>query len=181
MLKEYKLKTYSIQSLNNQIIDFMKKSSILILLLFLTFSCNNKTQDTIQNIWEDFSFNRMVSNSTQIVIKAYDSTLANKRINVEAYIPTKTYKTRTKKQLQYFDKIFVNIERTDYCCCPKSAYSIHFLNKKEELDYFYVDTIEFKDKVRICEKSYQFSYIINKEDWKKYIEELEKNSQNDRN
>lgn len=44
-----------------------------------------------------------------------------------------------------------------------------------------LDTIEFKDKVRICEKSYQFSYIINKEDWKKYIKELEKNSQNDRN
>lgn len=75
----------------------MKKGSILILLLVLTFSCNNKTQDTIQNIWEDFSFNRMVSNSTQIVIKAYDSTLANKRINVETYIPTKTYKTLTKK------------------------------------------------------------------------------------
>lgn len=144
MLKEYKLKTYSIQSLNNPRIDFMKKGSILILLLVLTFSCNNKTQDTIQNIWEDFSFNRMVSNRTQIVIKAYDSTLANKRINVEAYIPTKTYKTLTKKQLEYFDKIFVNIERTDYCCCPKSAYSIHFLNKKEELDYFYVDTMNLK-------------------------------------
>lgn len=136
------------------------------------FSCNDKTQYAIENIWENFSFNSMVSNSTQIVIKAYDSTLANKRVNVEAYIPTKTYKTRTKKQLEDFEKIFLNTEKTDYCCCPKSIYSIHFFNQKEELDYFYVDTIEFKDKVRISEKSFQYSYIIDKLKWKNYLIEI---------
>ncbi|WP_337964755.1 hypothetical protein [uncultured Flavobacterium sp.] len=151
----------------------MRKHFVLFLVLFSIFGCSSKTQDTFQNIWEDFSFNRTVSNSTQIVIKAYDSTLTNKRINVEAYIPTKTYKTSTKKQLEDFDKIFVNTEKTDYCCCPRSSYSIHFLNKKEELDCFYVDTIEFKNKVRICETSYQFSYIIDKQNWKDYLNELE--------
>ncbi|QGK75069.1 hypothetical protein [Flavobacterium sp. SLB02] len=159
----------------------MKKGFIIILVSILLFSCSDKTQNTIQNIWEDYSFNTTISNSTQIIIKSYDSTLANKRVNVEAYIPSKIYRARTKKQLEEFDKIFLNTEKTDYCCCPKNSYSIHFLNKKEELDYFYVDTIEFKNKVRICEKSYQFSYIINKQNWKDYLNELEKNNQNDRN
>lgn len=150
----------------------MRKFFFLILISILMFSCNDKTQYAIENIWENFSFNSMVSNSTQIVIKAYDSTLANKRVNVEAYIPTKTYKTRTKKQLEDFEKIFLNTEKTDYCCCPKSIYSIHFFNQKEELDYFYVDTIEFKDKVRISEKSFQYSYIIDKLKWKDYLIEI---------
>jgi hypothetical protein len=151
----------------------MKKAFIIVLVSLLLFSCSSKTQNTIQDIWEDFTFNKTISNSTQIVIKAYDSTLANKRINVGTFIPTKTYKATTKKQLEGFDKIFENVEKTDYCCCPSSSYSIHFLNKKEELDSFYVDTIEFKDKVRIFEKSYQFSYIIDKQNWKDYLNELQ--------
>lgn len=153
----------------------MKKVVILILTLILIFSCSNKTQNTVENIWENFSFNRTVSNSTQIVVKVYDSTLANKRVNFEFHIPIKEYKTKTKNQLEDFEKIFVNAEKTNYCCCPKSVYSIHFFNQKEELDVFLVDTIEFKDKVRICESSYQFSYIIDKQKWQNYLIKLKIN------
>lgn len=63
----------------------------------------------------------------------------------------------------------MNAEKTGYCCCPTAIYSIHFLNKKEELDLFYVDTLQFKDKIRIYEKSFQYSYIVKKQKWKDYL------------
>jgi hypothetical protein len=75
-----------------------------------------------------------LSNSNQIIIKSYDSTLTNKRVNVESYIPNKEFKTITKQQVEKFETIFENAEKTSYCCCPKSSFSIHFYNQKEELD-----------------------------------------------
>jgi hypothetical protein len=151
----------------------MKKIFLLILIAIFTISCSNKNQYTIEDIWEDFTFNRTVSNSTQIIINVYDSTLTTKRFDAESYILKAAYKTKTKKEVEDFDKIFVNVEKTDYCCCPKIVYLIHFLNQKKEIDVFCVDTTEFKNKVRIFEGSYQFSYIIEKQKWKDYLKEIE--------
>jgi hypothetical protein len=153
----------------------MRKRLIVIFVSIFLFSCNYETQNSIQSIWENFSFNNTISNSTQIIIKAYDSTVTHKRCSgVESFIPIKVFKTKTKRQIEDFDKIFLNAEKTDYCCCPISSYSLHFLNKKEQLDMFYVDTTEFKNKVRIFESSFQYSYIIEKQKWKNYLDELEK-------
>ncbi|KUJ61851.1 hypothetical protein AR687_09810 [Flavobacteriaceae bacterium CRH] len=151
----------------------MRKKSVLILILITLFSCSYKSQSVIENIFENFSFNNTVSNSTQIIIKTYDST-TKKRGYIESDILLKEFKTENKQQIIDFDKIFVNAEKTDYCCCPISTYSIHFFDQKEELDFFYVDTLEFKDKVRICENSFQYSYIIEKQKWKDYLAEIEK-------
>lgn len=128
-----------------------------------------KSPNYIDDIWDNFSFNSTLSNSTQIIIKQYDSTITNKTVNVESYNPIKEYKTDSKQQLKDFEAIFINSEKTGYCCCPKSSYSIHFFKNKKEIDFFYVDTLEFKNKVRICESSYQYSYIIYKEKWNNYI------------
>lgn len=152
----------------------MKRTFIFIFISIILFSCSDKTQNTFENIWEDFLFNKAISNSTQIIIKSYNSKAANRRIYYsESSIPIKQYATKTKKQVEDFDKIFLNVEKTDYCCCPISSYSIHFLNKKEELDFFCVDTTEFKNKVRIFEANYQYSYIIEKQKWKNYLKEIE--------
>jgi len=157
---------------NNTIITLMKKLFLLILFSTLIISCNEKTQNYIDTIWDNFSFNSTVTNSTQIIIKSYDSTVTNKTVEVEFYAPIKEYKTYTKQQIKNFEAIFENAEKTGYCCCPKSSYSIHFFDYKEEIDFFYVDTLEFKNKVRICEKSYQYSYIIDKQKWKDYLNEI---------
>ncbi|OXB22538.1 hypothetical protein B0A80_15630 [Flavobacterium tructae] len=152
----------------------MKNIFLIILFSILIISCEKKTQTVINNIWDNISFNNTLSNSTQIIIKVYDSTLTNKRINVESYTPVKELKTVIKKQVENFETIFIKSEKTGYCCCPKSTYSIHFRNQKEELDFFYVDTLEFKNKIRIFEKSYQYSYIIEKQKWKNFINEIDK-------
>lgn len=150
----------------------MKKLFLLILFSTLIISCNEKTQNYIDTIWDNFSFNSTLSNSTQIVIKAYDSTVTNKTVEVEFYALKKEYKTSTKQKVKNFEAIFENAEKTGYSCCPKSSFTIHFLNQKEELDFFYVDTLEFKNKIRICEKSYQYSYIIDKQKCKEYLKEI---------
>lgn len=151
----------------------MKKYFILILVLFSIISCNNKTQSTIENLMDNFSFNRTISNSTTIIIKLYDTTVTKKRISdVESFTPKKEFKALNRKQIEAFSEVFINAQKTGYCCCSTAIYSIHFLNQKEELDLFYVDTLEFKDKVRIYEDGFQYSYIVDKQNWKDYLHEI---------
>lgn len=152
----------------------MKKSFLLILISIFIFSCSNKTQNVVENMFDNFSFNRTLSNSSEIVIKVYDSTITHNRSgSLESLIQKKEFKIKKRKQLEDFENIFMKAEKTGYCCCPISTYSIHFLNQKDTLDLFYVDTLEFKYKVRIFESSYQYSYIIEKEKWKDYLKEIE--------
>lgn len=151
----------------------MKKYFVLFLVLFFIFSCSNKTQNVVENIFDNFSFNTTLSNSSEIVIKVYDSTITHNRSgSLESLIPTKEFKIKKRQQLEDFEHIFAKAEKTGYCCCPITTYSILFFNQKDTLDLFYVDTLEFKDKVRIFESSYQYSYIIEKERWKDYLNEL---------
>jgi len=151
----------------------MKKLFLLILFSTLIISCNEKTQNYIDDIWQNFEFNSVISNSTQIIIKVYDSTETYKRAsNIESFKPFKEFKTNNKHQIEDFEGIFENAEKTGYCCCPTSSYSIHFLNQKEEIGLFYADTLQFKDKVRIYEGSFQYSYIIEKQKWKEYLKEI---------
>lgn len=151
----------------------MKKYVILLLVLFSIISCNNKTLSTIENLMDNFSFNRTISNSTAIIIKLYDTAVTKKRVSdVESFTSKKEFKVLNRKQIEAFSEIFINAEKTGYCCCSTAIYSIHFLNQKEELDLFYVDTLEFKDKVRIYEDSFQYSYIVDKQYWKDYLEKL---------
>lgn len=152
----------------------MAKYFILFLVLAAILSCDIKSQSTIENILDNFSFNTTLSNSTQIVIKAYDSSVTYKRSgSIELFKPVKVFKTKNNQQIDDFETIFENAEKTGYCCCPISSYSVHFLNKEELLGLFYVDTLQFKDKVRIYEGSFQYSYIIEKQKWKDYLNEIQ--------
>ena len=83
------------------------------------------------------------------------------------------YEAKTKNQLIAFKNLFVNSEKTDYCCCPDQNYSISFYHYQNNFDYYLVDTIEFKNKVRIYDVSYQYSYIIQKDLWKTFLKLLE--------
>lgn len=148
----------------------MRKTFLVILISILIVGCNSKIENTLEDIIDNFSFNKTKSNSTEIIIKLYDITLTKRRVtDVEFFPSKKEFKNINKKQFESFDKVFINAEKTGYCCCPTAIYSIHFLNKKEELDLFYVDTLQFKDKIWIYEKSFQYSYIVKKQKWKDYL------------
>ena len=151
----------------------MKRAFFLILASILIVGCNSKIENTLQDIIDNYSFNKTKSNSTEIIIKLYDTTITKRRItDVEFFPSKKDFKAINKQQLESFERLFINAEKTEYCCCPLAIYSIHFLNKKEELDLFYVDTLQFKNKVRIYEKGLQYSYIIEKQKWKDYLNEF---------
>lgn len=151
----------------------MKRAFFLILTLIFIVSCNSKIENTLEDFIDNYSFNKTKSNSKEIIIELYDTTITKKRItDIEFFPSKKEFKAINNQQLESFDRLFINAEKTGYCCCPLAIYSIHFLNKKEELDLFYVDTLQFKNKVRIYEKGLQYSYIIEKQKWKDYLNEF---------
>ena len=151
----------------------MKRAFFLILTLIFIVSCNSKIENTLEDFIDNYSFNKIKSNSKEIIIKLYDTTITKKRItDIEFFPSKKEFKAINKQQLESFDRLFINAKKTGYCCCPTAIYSIHFLNKKEELDLFYVDTLQFKNKVKIYEKGLQYSYIIEKQKWKDYLNEF---------
>ena len=147
------------------------KKTILLLFIFsiILGSCNEKTQGIVN----DLSFKKLIAKSDQLNIKLYDSTVAKKLSrNVESLTPKKSFKV-TQKQIQGFETIIENSEMTGYCCCPISTYSISFVKNNKELDIFYVDTVEFNNKIRIYEASFQYSYIIEKQKWKSFLDKVE--------
>ena len=151
----------------------MKRAFFLILTLIFIVSCNSKIENTLEDFIDNYSFNKTKSNSKEIIIKLYDTTITKKRItDIEFFPSKKEFKAINKQQLESFDRLFINAKKTGYCCCPTAIYSIHFLNKKEELDRFFVDTLQFKNKVKIYEKGLQYSYIIEKQKWKDYLNEF---------
>jgi len=147
----------------------MKKILFTILLL-ANLSCNNKTQNGLQDIYDDYTFSELKANSDRIVIKLYDS------INMDRIMNDKTKArkifTINKRQIESFKKVFEKARKTSYCCCPRGIYSIAFYDKNKQLDIYYADTIQFRDSIRVYQRSYQFSYIVEKRKWKNYLAEI---------
>ncbi len=147
----------------------MRKIIALIFIQILMLSCNLRTQDVVN----DLSFKKFISDSDQLVIKLYDTTITESSSrNVESFKPKKVFKVNKEKIID-FENIIENSKQTDYCCCPTSVYSISFLKKNKEVVIFYVDTFEFKDKIRIYEGSFQYSYIVEKQKWKNFLNKEE--------
>ena len=136
--------------------------------ILLIFSCN-KIVEATQNTYDGFLLNSIESKSDQITIKLHSP---KSKIAIDTFSTEKVYRFIGEKQIERFDKIFENSEKTQYCCCPKTNYSITFLKEKKVIDIYFVDTIEFKNKVRLFENNWQYSYIIEKQKWKNYLNEI---------
>ena len=142
---------------------------LLIIVLIIFCSCNEKTQAII----DDISFKALFTKSDQINIKLYDSIDAQQISKNVKFLTSKKIVIITKNHIQDFENIFENSEKTDYCCCPISNYSISFLKNNKQHFIFYVDTIEFINKIRIYETNYQYSYIIQKKYWNNFLNKIE--------
>jgi hypothetical protein len=139
--------------------------------LFLMFMFNFLIScDKTKIWWEDYDHNDALTSSTKIVIESdipenypYEDTIVeNKEI----------YTASSKEQLENFRKLFIDSERTGYCCCPTTSYTISFYYHRNNFEYYEVDTIEFKDKVRIFENTFQYSYLVEKKNWKDFLKSL---------
>lgn len=160
-----------------------QKFYILIVLLTM-FGCQQNTDKQIQTntsvdkvtvkVEPKFQCNR-------IIISLYDNTTPESQSD-KSYSPFSTeliYETTDKKTLMDFEQMTRQAERTDYCCCPDRNYTISFYDKTNNYENYFVDTVEFKDKVRIYQSSFQFSYIVDKIKWSRYLTDLKKISFNE--
>ena len=145
------------------------KYFFLFLILVIIVSCK-KSEKYIN----EYSLAESVKRSTKIVIELHKKleTDSGTTFPVEG----KVCEVTNQNQILHFERVFKNGKRTGYCCCPDINYSIYFYQNKEK-EYFalyHVDTIEFKNKVRIYETGYQYSYIVDKKIWNDYLNEINK-------
>lgn len=110
-----------------------------------------------------------IINSTKIIIvqpkKNVNPDLENKSSSIE-----NIYEAKTEEQLKLFRNVFKNAQLTDYCCCPDENYFISFYHSKKVIGSYWIDTLEFKDKIRIYDPGYQYSFIIDKIMWEAFFQ-----------
>ena len=107
-------------------------------MLNLSISC-----DKMKIWWEDYDHEDALTSSTKIIIKSSIPSEDTITISKELYA------AKSKKQLENFRNLFINSERTGYCCCPDINYKILFYYYENNFEYYEVDTTEFKNKIRV--------------------------------
>ncbi len=117
----------------------------------------------------------------RIIISFYNNTTPASQSykNYGSFSTELIYETIDQKVIYDFEQMIKQTKRTGYCCCPDRNYTISFYDKTNNYQDYFVDTVEFKDKVRIYQSSCQFSYIVDKIKWSKYLNELQKISFNE--
>ena len=155
-----------------------KIKTILILLLFI--NCSEKPKNETKRFLEEdltdnYSFEKNKSKCNRILVNYYDKVIPyqNKTLDYSPFSIERVYETIDIEKINQFNKLLKNSEKTGYCCCPNRNLTISFFDKTKEFDNYFVDTVEFKDKVRIYQRSFQFSYLVKKEEWQKFLDKIE--------
>lgn len=151
----------------------MKKEILLLFLtLFLLESCNDKMQNSIQEIINNNSFTSTISDTDKIVFRLKKPNQPELTRNASGFEDNATFKAEKKDQIESFEKLLKDSDYTGYCSCSETNYAIDFYKGSKQLDTYFADTIVFKNKVRIFEKSFQYSYLIEKKKWTAYLKEI---------
>lgn len=155
----------------------MKIKIILILLFFISCSekQKNDTKSFLEDTFSDNSFEKNKSKCNRILINYYDETIPyqNTTLDYSPFSIERVYETIEIEKINQFNKLLENSEKTGYCCCPNRNLTISFFDKTKEFDNYFVDNVEFKDKVRIYQTGFQFSYLVNIAEWQKFLDKIE--------
>jgi predicted small secreted protein len=76
--------------------------------------------------------------------------------------------------LNQFEVLLTKGRKTGYCCCPERDYQIIFFNGAEETKRFFINKNSSKTQIRIYQRRYQFSYLIDKVIWNEFISNQKK-------
>lgn len=155
----------------------MNKIIFFIFILFL--GCQEKS-NKIRNeklfIYDTYS--KTKSNWNRILIFHYKKSknhyIYDLSSKSEPFFPDKIFECAGNKEIKLFDELLKKAKKTGYCCCPNSNYLITLYKNTKEYDNYVVDTIEFKDKIRIFHTGYQFSFLVKKENWNTFLKETNK-------
>ena len=153
--------------MNQKYLNINTKYIFIFLLSLVAINCKKS-----EHYINEYPLSETLKRSTKITIELHKKL----ETDSETRFPVvgKLCDVTDKNQILDFENVFKNGKRTDYCCCPDINYSMYFYQNKEK-DYFalyHVDTIQFKNKVRIFETSYQYSYIVNKNIWNNYLRKI---------
>ena len=144
-----------------------KKILFLFTFSFLTHSCNY-----VEETSDKDSFYSTNSDSDKIRIRPKKLNQNELVRNDSCFENTNKYQVDDLKKIENFEKLFENSEYTGYCCCPETDFVIDFYKESEKIETYFADTINNGDKVQVFEKSFQFSFVIDKNKWKSYLMEI---------
>lgn len=139
----------------------MKSFSIFLLFLILC-SCNEKIDSSF------ISYENNKSLCSKILING------RYKENKQSFYPFSPEMVFATTNVTNFENVLANSERTGYCCCPATNLQISFYNRNNYFDHYLVDTLEFQDKIRIYQTSFQFSYLVDKREWGKFLSSAKK-------
>lgn len=154
-------------------------NKIIFFIFIIFFGCQEKS-DKIRNekLFIYDSYSKTKSNWNRILIFHYKESKNHYNYDLssksEPFFPDKIFECTENKEIKLFDELLKKAKKTGYCCCPNSNYLITFYKNTKEYDNYVVDTIEFKDKIRIFNTGYQFSFLVKKEDWNTFLKEINK-------
>ena len=151
----------------------MKRHIVFFSLIVLTLNGCGKMREKALEIQHDYEFNQDISTTNRIVIRTKKPN-QTEIAQDESSFHNNFLETKSLGQVKFLDSLLSETPKTDYCCCPNSDYSIALFNNKILINTYYADTLQFKNKVRIYEASYQYSLIIEKGTWKKYLGKLDR-------
>lgn len=151
---------------------------ILIIYIISTNSCKQESKKKAASVKTKIkSTNRIeVDKRTKLLITYYDHYTPRDN-NFFNYVPFSNdviYSASNASELNYFDAMLNESERTGYCCCPERHYTIYFYDKMNNYENYYVDTLDYSKKIRIYQSSFQFSYLVDKRTWSKFLRKISK-------
>lgn len=159
----------------------IQKFYIFKLILLLTIlGCQEHSTD--KQIQTKTSVDKKVSKvkpkhqCSRIIISLYDNTTAPSQSykNYGTFSTELIFETLDQNIIDDFEQMTMQAKRTGYCCCPDRNYTISFYDKTNNYQDYFVDSVEFEDKVRIYQSNFQFSYILDKVKWREYLAKLNK-------
>lgn len=148
----------------------MKNIFLLFIVALIIESCDKKTQKQIDAFVDKESLTLTISDSDLILIRPKKPN-QTESTREDSCFDLALYKAE-KHQILEFKKLFENSNYTEYCCCPETNMAINFYENSKKISTYFVDTIEFKNEVRIFEQSYQYSFLIKKQEWKDYLKKI---------
>ena len=155
--------------MSKKLLNINTKYIFMFFILIIIVSC--KKSDKYIN---EYPLAETIKRSTKIVIELHKK--LETKSGTTFPVESKVCEVTDKNQILHFEQVFKNGKHTGYCCCPDVNYSIYFY-QNDENEYFalyHIDTIEFNNKARIFEDSFQYSYIVDKKKLKDYLEETGK-------
>lgn len=159
----------------------------LIIISLTIFGCEQKTREHQKQpkkvVGKPLLKKEIDLKYNKIIISYYDNYVppSSSYKNYGPFSTTKIYEATNEQQFNEFEQILKESKRTGYCCCPKRNYTISFYDKTNNYENYFVDTLEFKDKVRIYQSSFQFSYFVDKKRWSAFLNQLNAISFNEYN